>query len=171
MKFSTAYNNTHPKIAGSLLKPPVIGISPPSYRIFWYNTESPTKTYNTTSSTENFEFSLDFVVGNYILSYLAYNLDGDTLKSREFVIFKTIDPQKGTCTSETSCICQSGYDGPLCATTLTYCFGIVSNNVSTVCSGRGSCIAPDVCSNGSSGWNGSQCHIPFCYGFSANSCS
>ena len=50
------------------------------------------------------------------------------------------------------------------------CFGIASNNTAQVCSGRGTCVSPDVCSSCTpvTSWGGPRCEIPMCYGFLAN---
>ncbi len=61
-----------------------------------------------------------------------------------------------------------GWTGINCQIPL--CYGI-SAQISDVCSGRGTCVYPDVCSSCSSGWGGSRCELPMCYGVLSNSSS
>ncbi len=70
----------------------------------------------------------------------------------------------------TSGVCRLGQSTTNAACT-PFCYGISSLNTSYVCSGRGTCVASDVCAVCANGWGGSQCEVPMCYGKLANDSS
>jgi hypothetical protein len=59
------------------------------------------------------------------------------------------------------CSCADGYTGPQCQTPI--CFGKNSTEIS-VCTGRGSCVAPNICVNCQTGYIGDSCQFPICFG-------
>ena len=66
-----------------------------------------------------------------------------------------------------ACNCTTpGWSGTFCE--IPVCFGILANDTANVCSGRGTCVAPDVCSSCQTGFGGSRCQTPICYGKLAN---
>jgi hypothetical protein len=71
----------------------------------------------------------------------------------------------GFCTSKDSCTCSIMYAGRICQYPM--CLNIPSS-FSSVCTGRGTCIAPNICVGCTGGSYGPFCEFPMCYGIKSN---
>jgi hypothetical protein len=82
----------------------------------------------------------------------------------------------GICIASDTCSCKSGWTDQSC--NVATCYGIPATSPATVCNGKGTCIAPDTCTcksgwTGNScnacrtGYNGTDCQIPVCFGVTA----
>jgi hypothetical protein len=72
----------------------------------------------------------------------------------------------GKCVKDDQCLCDAGYTGIQCESTIQ-CFSISTFNAS-VCSGKGKCISQDVCQCNQAGFYGKDCGLFNCFGTSRN---